>query len=106
MESPHSEQQTGLKRKRSPVPGGVEEGGRAAPTAHPGNVTQINYLMRAKAERLRLIEGGSETFKDVLSMIDDYEGMFVWTRREGEVWSRDPISPASSDYLHRFPFLC
>lgn len=75
MESPNSEQ-AGLKRKRSPVPGALEDG-RAAPTIHPGNVTQINYLMRAKAERLRLIEGDSETFGDVLGMIDDYEGMFM-----------------------------
>jgi len=82
MASPHPEQQAVLKRKRSPVPapGGVEEG-RPAPTLHPGSasgsgsVTQINYLMRAKAGRLRLIEGDSETFADVLGMIDDYEGV-------------------------------
>jgi hypothetical protein len=55
-----------LKRKRSPM-----EDGRAI---HPGNVTQINYLMKAKSERLRLIEGDSESFGDILGMIDDYEG--------------------------------
>lgn len=83
MESPNSEQQPGLKRKRSPVPGGAgEEGwpviataGGAAPKTSVGNVTQINYLVRAKAERLRFIEGDGETFGDVLGMIDDYEGM-------------------------------
>jgi len=70
------EQPPGLKRKRSPVPGAVAEEGRplgAAPKG-VGNVTQINYLVRAKAERLRLIEGDGETFGDVLGMIDDYEG--------------------------------
>jgi len=79
MESPNLEQQPGLKRKRSPVPGAVADEGRpvAAAGGGPkgvGNVTQINYLVRAKAERLRLIEGDGETFGDVLGMIDDYEG--------------------------------
>jgi hypothetical protein len=85
MESPNSDQQAGLKRKRSPVPGGVAEEGRPTPAgggagAAPkgiGNVPQINYLVKAKSERLRLIEGDSETFGDVLGMIDDYEGMFL-----------------------------
>jgi hypothetical protein len=81
MESPNSEHQAGLKRKRSPVPSaGGEEGRLAAasaagvPKTGVGNVTQINYLVRAKAERLRLIEGDGETFANVLGMIDDYEG--------------------------------
>ena len=39
-----------------------------------GVVTQINYLAKAVNEKLRLIEGDSETFGDVLSLIDDYEG--------------------------------
>jgi hypothetical protein len=82
MESPNSEQQAGLKRKRSPVPGGAEEGraagagGSASAAKGIGYVTQINYLSRAKAERMRLIEGDGETFGDVLGMIDAYEGMF------------------------------
>jgi hypothetical protein len=73
MESPISEHQPqpALKRKRSPVPGAVE-----APPIHSGSVTQINYLVRARSERLRLIEGDGETFGDVLGMIDDYEGVF------------------------------
>jgi hypothetical protein len=85
MESPNPE--TGaIKRKRSPVddtqgrqvphpPMGHGMGvGTAGPGVGPGNVTQINYLMKAKTDRLRLIEGDSETFADVLGMIDDYEG--------------------------------
>ena len=74
------------KRKRTP---GAEEGRLSAPpptmmhagvgsSGPSGGVTQINYLMRAKSERLRLIEGDSETFGDVLGMIDDYEGGFVF----------------------------
>lgn len=39
-----------------------------------GNVLQINYLVRARNERLKLIEGDPESFSDVLSLIDDYEG--------------------------------
>jgi hypothetical protein len=83
MDSPLSEQQAGLKRKRSPAPGVAEEvrtGASAGPSAGgakgTGNLAQINYLVRAKGDRLRLIEGDNETFGDVLGMIDDYEGMF------------------------------
>jgi len=75
---------SGQKRKRTPI----DEGRQSAPppAPHSGGVTQINYLMRAKAERLKLIEGDSETFSDVLGMIDDYEGQFFawvyWSDRE------------------------
>ncbi|KAK0118476.1 hypothetical protein ONS95_012761 [Cadophora gregata] len=64
---------SGHKRKRTPI----DEGRQSAPppAPHSGGVTQINYLMRAKAERLKLIEGDSETFSDILGMIDDYEGV-------------------------------
>jgi len=59
------------KRKRSPID---DVARTLPPTVHPGSVTQINYLMKAKTDKLRLIEGDSETFGDVLGMIDDYEG--------------------------------
>ncbi|KAE8448742.1 hypothetical protein EG329_008957 [Mollisiaceae sp. DMI_Dod_QoI] len=66
----------GIKRKRTP---GAEEGRSSAP---PGPLVQglnvtpsINYLMRAKSERLRLIEGENDTFAEILGMIDDYEGV-------------------------------
>lgn len=70
---------SGAKRKRTPGP---EEGRQSVPppiagSAAAGHVSPINYLMRAKADRLRLIEGDSETFGDVLETIDDYEGMSV-----------------------------
>ena len=91
MESPNLEQQAGLKRKRSPVPPG-EDGRPAAPAGgapkgNAGTITQIIDLVQARSERLRLIEGDSETFGDVLGMIDDYEGMF---------WSRDLVLGASA----------
>lgn len=57
-----------LKRKRTPNP--MED----RPAVHSSNVTQISYLMKTKSERLRLIEGDSESFSDILGMIDDYEG--------------------------------
>jgi hypothetical protein len=41
---------------------------------HLANVTQINYLVKARNDKMKLIEGDSETFNDVLSLIDDYEG--------------------------------
>lgn len=63
-----------LKRKRSPT---NDEAGRPSgpPAIHAGNVTQINYLVKARAEKLGLIEGDAETFRDVLGMIDEYEGV-------------------------------
>ncbi|KAH7360228.1 hypothetical protein BKA65DRAFT_492649 [Rhexocercosporidium sp. MPI-PUGE-AT-0058] len=74
MENSHAESSanlSGQKRKRTPI----DDGGRKSAPPSAGNVTQINYLMRAKADRLKLIEGDSETFSDVLGMIDDYEGV-------------------------------
>lgn len=66
MESAHA----GIKRKHSP---NVEEPRPSAPA-----ITPINYLAAPKMERLRLIEGDSETFSDVLDMIDVYEGMSLF----------------------------
>jgi hypothetical protein len=64
------------KRKRSPVEEATARPPPPPPStaAHPGNVTPINYLVRAKPGRLRLIEGDSEMFGDILGTIDDYEG--------------------------------
>lgn len=65
------------KRKRSPIEDAVTRPPPPPPsTAHPGTVTQINYLMRVKPGRLRLIEGDSEIFGDILETIDDYEGSY------------------------------
>lgn len=85
MESPN--QETGaIKRKRSPsddAPArqlphshgmGMGVGGTVGVGPGPASVTQINYLIKARSEKLRLIEGDSETFADMLGMIDDYEG--------------------------------
>jgi hypothetical protein len=30
--------------------------------------------MKARSDRMKLVEGDSETFGDVLALIDDYEG--------------------------------
>ncbi|KAK2629065.1 hypothetical protein QTJ16_002168 [Diplocarpon rosae] len=79
MEPSNQEVSTGSKRKRTPGP---DDGRQSVPplaqhSAGGVNVTQtqVSYLMRAKAERLRLIEGDSDTFADILGMIDDYEGV-------------------------------
>jgi hypothetical protein len=109
MESPNSEQQAGLKRKRSPVPGAGEDGRTAVPGGSgsaamgTGNVTQINYLVRAKAERLRLIEGDGEAFGDVLGMIDDYEGMFG---HGISGWSKSPLPLHRIVLLFHYVLLC
>ena len=39
------------------------------------DVTQINYLIKARREKMLLIEGDSETFKSILALMDDYEGL-------------------------------
>ena len=76
MESPDPDPGA-AKRKRSPVD---DAGAAPRPIPNPPmpshGMTQINYLMKARCERLRLIDGDSETFADVLGMIDDYEGEF------------------------------
>lgn len=38
------------------------------------NAPQTNYLTKARNGKLPLIEGDSEEFGNILSMIDDYEG--------------------------------
>jgi len=64
----------GAKRKRSPM---VDDAvTRPAPITHSRDVTKINYLAKMKSTPFKLIEGDSETFGDVLGMLDDYEGMF------------------------------
>jgi hypothetical protein len=74
MESPNPESSRGAKRKGSPNLDDANSRPAPGPAIHPGNVTQINYLMKAKSEKLRLVEGDAETFGHVLGMIDDYEG--------------------------------
>jgi len=65
----------GAKRKRSPM---VDDAvTRSAPITHTRDVTKINYLMKMRTAPFRLIEGDSETFADVLGMLDDYEGVFL-----------------------------
>ena len=75
MDSPQAPENTGLKRKRSPQ---NDEGRQPAPSGPQGGggmVTQINYLVKARKEKLGLIEGDADTFSDVLGMLDDYEGL-------------------------------
>jgi len=65
-----------VKRKRSPVEI-VQPSPRLIPQSGPGavNVTQINYLAKTEGDKMQLIKGDSETFADVLDLIDDYEGV-------------------------------
>jgi hypothetical protein len=72
MDSPNPAPET-LKRKRSPDDIGPARVGNHGASG----VTQINYLVKARPERLRLIEGDAESFGEVLGMIDDYEGLFI-----------------------------
>lgn len=71
----------GEKRKRSPESSGSQGHGRItqAPrlgeNATPTAAAQINYLVKARSDRLKLVEGDSETFGDVLGVLDEYEGM-------------------------------
>lgn len=72
MESHQTESSRSTKRKRSPVRYLVDEN---AGHSGQGNVTMINYMTKARSERLRLMEGDNETFSDVLGLIDDYESV-------------------------------
>jgi len=70
MDSPVLETQ-GAKRKRSPVDDPVARGGPAPA------VGGVNYLMKSKPEKLKLIDCDAESFSDILNMIDDYEGISI-----------------------------
>lgn len=72
-----SSAQGGTKRKRTPS---AEDSGRASapPPAPVPAMLAINYLAKEKAERLRLIEGDSAAFANILAQIEEYEGMFVF----------------------------
>ncbi|KAF7898771.1 hypothetical protein EAF00_005217 [Botryotinia globosa] len=76
----------GEKRKRSPESSGsqgharITQAPRLGESATPTAAAQINYLVKARSDKLKLVEGDSETFGDVLSMLDEYEG--VLQRRE------------------------
>jgi len=75
MESPVFESQ-GVKRKRTPQ----DDGARPTPphvTATGGggqSGNSINYLIKLKPDKLRLIEVDSDSFSGILGIIDDYEG--------------------------------
>ncbi|KAK0633721.1 hypothetical protein B0T14DRAFT_79585 [Immersiella caudata] len=45
------------------------------PPPQSGNGAVINYLSKANANKLPLVSGDSETFSNVLSLINDYEGV-------------------------------
>lgn len=61
----------GSKRKRidDSVAG---HGGGSAGNITPGTV---NYLLKTKGEKLKLLEGDAESFGEILGIIDDYEGI-------------------------------
>ena len=42
----------------------------------PDNAPQTNYLSKARDGKMPLVEGDYESFGNVLSLIDDYEGYF------------------------------
>ncbi|KID95912.1 hypothetical protein MAJ_08130, partial [Metarhizium majus ARSEF 297] len=70
------------KRHRDPQETGVQHGDHLArtPPVRSGVFNQlagpyINYVPRANAERLSLIEGDHDTFSHIVSLIGDYEGV-------------------------------
>jgi hypothetical protein len=77
LESPQVQENPGLKRKRSPINDESSAVRQGPPPPHGGMVTQINYLVKARPEKLKLIEGDAETFGDILEMIDSYEGLSI-----------------------------
>ncbi|KAJ2906024.1 hypothetical protein MKZ38_003507 [Zalerion maritima] len=67
------------KRKRSPEDNGRQPGHpeRIPQPPPPQSVgaTPINYLTIGSTERLKLIHGDADTFSDVISLLDQYEGV-------------------------------
>ncbi|KAI1495811.1 hypothetical protein F5X99DRAFT_402342 [Biscogniauxia marginata] len=45
------------------------------PPPQSGNTVPINYLSKAHSVKLKLIQGDSESFSDVLTLINEYEGV-------------------------------
>ncbi|ORY67438.1 uncharacterized protein BCR38DRAFT_325302, partial [Pseudomassariella vexata] len=72
------------KRKRNDDDSGGQSGHSERipqpPPPQSGNAVPINYLSKVNAAKLKLIQGDGDTFSDVLSLINDYEG--VLTRHE------------------------
>ncbi|KAK0725716.1 hypothetical protein B0H67DRAFT_598819 [Lasiosphaeris hirsuta] len=62
-----------LKRKRDADDGHSDRIPQPPPPS--GNGAPINYLTRANQAKLRLIQSDSEAFADVLSLMNDYEGV-------------------------------
>ncbi|OTB07354.1 hypothetical protein M426DRAFT_249974 [Hypoxylon sp. CI-4A] len=45
------------------------------PPPQSGNIAPINYLSKAHSVKLKLIQGDGDTFSDVLTLINEYEGV-------------------------------
>ncbi|KAI2619682.1 hypothetical protein GGR54DRAFT_603176 [Hypoxylon sp. NC1633] len=45
------------------------------PPPQPGNIVPINYLSKARLVKLKLIQGDSDIFSDVLALVNEYEGV-------------------------------
>ena len=43
-------------------------------TARQGSHVLINFLSKAHSNKLKLIQGDPDTFSDVLTLINEYEG--------------------------------
>lgn len=46
-------------------------------TAIAGSQVPINYLSRSNPTRLKLIQGETDAFSDVVALINEYEGMRI-----------------------------
>ncbi|KAI9732027.1 MAG: hypothetical protein M1818_007622 [Claussenomyces sp. TS43310] len=68
-----NETHSGAKRKRSPSDAVGSQPLQRSP-APANNVTQINYLVKTRSDKLKLVESDPDIFSHVLSLIDDYEG--------------------------------
>ncbi|WYZ45512.1 hypothetical protein EsH8_VIII_000828 [Colletotrichum jinshuiense] len=67
------------KRKRDADDGGTQPAHSdripQPPPPQSGNSSIINYLSKANAGKLRLIQGEPDTFSDVLGLLNQYEGV-------------------------------
>lgn len=62
-------------------------------TNRQGNHVPINFLSKAHSTKLKLIQGDSDTFSDVLTLINEYEGEHPLDA--GRLFSTLPITDKS-----------
>ena len=67
-------------------------------TASQGSHVPINFLSKAHPTKLRLIQGDPDTFSDVLTLINEYEGEYLDSSPSPPTAKQQLISMARRPY--------